>query len=623
METLVKTYLSEFNYTKKHISQFNNENYTMFIYINASCIKELALEIPFIDFQSCYEKVQNAYNIIEDLIISIAEKKTSLNPKTFYSFYHPKSGIKLDANTICKDTTIVIYETLYGFLEEDSIYYDTQISLQKQGINIFDLNDPFFKDICFYFDNPLKKDVPISDRIKYFYPDVSLCDEKCDYAGINLENMTATCDCTFNDISNNELVQVASAFLGDTIEDFLDFINSSNILVFKCIKYVFKHFTSSIGGWISVILCLVQIVMVFLYFFMDLPKIKIFIYSITRRYLSFLTISKNKNKSSPPKKEIKIDNNKKNKKINEENIFIYNPNPISNNQISEINLIKNLSKFDLKSSENKKMISFTNSKELNLINSGNQIDLSSQKTNLANKKEKDFFKEYFSTSPDDMEYDDAIIYDKRKFCEHFAECLKEKQMIAHTFIAHDDLKPRTMKIIVFVLNVIFYFIVNGLLFSESVISDLFEVNEDEEHFFSFFISSLERIIYCSLVSIAIGIITDLFFVDDKKLKGILKREKDDKNILKQKIILFIKDIQKRNLAFIIISSIILLFSFFYLLCFNYVYPYTQIELIKSSITIVIIMQMLSTLKCFLESGLRFLSFRCQSEKLYKLSKMLD
>ena len=528
----------------------------------------------------------------------------------------------MDADTICKDTTIVIYETLYGFLEEDSIYYDTQISLKEQGINIFDLNDPFFTDTCFYFDNPLKKDVPLSDRIKYFYPDVSLCDEKCNYAGINLVNMTATCDCTFNDISNNELVQVASAFLGDTIEDLLDFINSSNILVFKSIKYVFKHFPSSIGGWISVILSLVQIVMVFLYFFMDLSKIKIYIYSITKRYLSFLTILKNQNKSSPPKKSINNDD-KENKKIKEENILIYNSkNNIFNNKINEMNSIRSHNKFNIKNSENKEIISFSNTKNLNLISRRNEKDINSKKRYLV-KKEKKFFKEYFSTSPDDMEYDDAIIYEKRKFYEHLAECLEEKQIIAHTFIAQDDLKPRTMKIIVFVLKIILYFTVNGLLFSENVISDLFEVNEEEENFFSYFPRSIDRIFYGTLVSTVIGIITDLFFVEEKKLKDILKIEKNDKNILKQKIMIFIKDIQKRNLAFIIISSIILLFSFFYLLCFNYVYPYSQIEWVKSSITIIIIMQLLSTLKCLLESGFRYLSFSCKSEKLYKLSKKLD
>ena len=624
IETLVKTYLSEFNYTKKHISQYNNKNYTIIIYINANCIKELSLEMPYIDFLSCYKKVQEAYNITDDLIISIADKKSNLNPRTYYSFYHPASGLKLDADSICKNITIVVKENAMEFLDETSTYYDTQVSLTEQGINIFDLKDPFFTDICFDFDNPLKKDIPLGDRIEYFYPNVSLCDKGCEYKGINLEDMTASCDCTFNDISNNEILQDA-AFLGDTLGNILDLINSSNILVFKCIKFMFNHFTSSIGGWISVILSLIQIVTILLYFFMELPKIQIYIFSITKRYLSFLTISKKPNKDAPPKKQVIIDKkgkNKESKKIVQNNIFIYNPKDISNNKVDEMKFIKNKSKVDLKSSENKKIMSFSNNKELNLISSPNEKDLASQKS-FTVKKEKEFFKEYFSTSPDDMEFDDAFIYDKRTFCVHFAECLKEKQIIAHTFIAHDDLKPRTMKIIVFILNVCFYFIINGLLFSESVISELFKVNEEDENFFSYVPRSIGRIIYSTFISIAIGIITDFFFVGEQKLKGILKREKSDKNILKIKTMEFFKEIQKRNIAFIIISSIILLFSFFYLLCFNYVYPYTQIEWIKSSITIVIIMQILSTLKCFAESGLRFLSFKCNSEKIYKISKMLD
>ena len=153
--------------------------------------------------------------------------------------------------------------------------------------------------------------------------------------------------------------------------------------------------------------------------------------------------------------------------------------------------------------------------------------------------------------------------------------------------------------------------------------NLYEVNEDEENFFSYFPRSIERIIYCTLVSIVIGIITDFFFVQEIKFKGILIREKNDPKILKEKVVELINDIKTRNIAFITTVSIILLFSFFYLLCFNYVYPYTQIEWIKSSITIVIIMQLLSILKCLLESGLRALSFKIKNEKLYKISKMLD
>ena len=43
-----------------------------------------------------------------------------------------------------------------------------------------------------------------------------------------------------------------------------------------------------------------------------------------------------------------------------------------------------------------------------------------------------------------MEYDDAIVYDQRTFCVYLIECLKEKQMIAYTFIASDPLKIRIM-----------------------------------------------------------------------------------------------------------------------------------------------------------------------------------
>jgi hypothetical protein len=83
------------------------------------------------------------------------------------------------------------------------------------------------------------------------------------------------------------------------------------------------------------------------------------------------------------------------------------------------------------------------------------------------------------------------------------------------------------------------------------------------------------------------------------------------------------DLKKRYIAFISVVSVILIISTFYLLCFNYVYPYSQIEWIKSSITIVIIMQALSTLKCIFETSLRFLSYKLRSEKLYKISKFLD
>ena len=71
---------------------------------------------------------------------------------------------------------------------------------------------------------------------------------------------------------------------------------------------------------------------------------------------------------------------------------------------------------------------------------------------------------------DDLEFDDAIVKDQRTFCEYFIESLKERQMIAFTFIASDPLKIRIIKIILFILNVVLYFVVIGLFYSEEYIS---------------------------------------------------------------------------------------------------------------------------------------------------------
>ena len=71
------------------------------------------------------------------------------------------------------------------------------------------------------------------------------------------------------------------------------------------------------------------------------------------------------------------------------------------------------------------------------------------------------------------------------------------------------------------------------------------------------------------------------------------------------------------------TFVILLSSLYYILCFNYVYPKTQIEWVKSTILIIIIMQLLSVLKCLFETIFRFLSFKCESEKIFKFSKIFE
>ena len=121
----------------------------------------------------------------------------------------------------------------------------------------------------------------------------------------------------------------------------------------------------------------------------------------------------------------------------------------------------------------------------------------------------------------------------------------------------------------------------------------------------------------------IGYITGFFFLEESKVKGIFKRDMDNRVILKENINNLIDTLKTRYISFIIVVFVLLLMSCYYLLCFNYVYPKTQIEWIKSSIAIIIVIQILSVLQILLEAILRFLSFKCESEKLFKFGKLFS
>ena len=622
IETLVKAYSEEFSYTNNHISKFKNNEYNIIIYKNENCINELSINLPKVNFGNCYIKVKEEYKINEDLIIVIADKLNQNNPSTSYSFFHPKTGEKLEAETICKDETIIVEEKLLSFLNENDTNYDLMIFLTNQKINIFNISDEFYTNICYEYESPVNKDIPLKDRITTFYPNVTLCDEGCTNSGINLDDMTAKCNCKFNDIANNDLIK-DNVLLNSLVSEVFDIINNSNIAVFKCYKYIFKYFSRSYGGFISLFLLIGHIILSTIFLIYELNNIKRYVFSLTENYIKLISQPVNKNYEPPPKR-IKSSNKSKKDNNKEKNIKAKNSKKKILNTISISTNMINISKIKTTSKEN--LITNFNSKLKNLkLKTTNEINKQSEKEqNLKKNEQKNikYFNEYLATALDDMDYDDALIKDDRKFCEYFYETLKEKQIIANTFFASDMLKTRTLKIIIFILNIILYLVVNGLFFSENYVSEVYNL-EGEEGFFDFFPRSIDRFFYTTVVSIIVGFIVDFFFVEEKKIKGIFIREKESTINIKIEIINFLKQMKKRYILFIIIVLIILLISLYYILCFNYVYPHMQIEWIKSSIVIMLILQILSILTCLLETILRFISFHFKSERIYKISKLIS
>ena len=231
-------------------------------------------------------------------------------------------------------------------------------------------------------------------------------------------------------------------------------------------------------------------------------------------------------------------------------------------------------------------------------------------------------KEYINTEFEDMVFEDVIKRDKRKFSDYFIYKIKSNLLAINTFFISEPFKPRPIKILLFILDIDLYFFINALFINEEFVSQIFHSN-NKDNFFSFIPRCLDRCFYITLVGVIVNYLIEFFFIEEKKIKGIFKREKDSITILRYEISQVLKDMINRFKYFIIISFIIIVFTFYHISCFNNIYPHMVSEWIKSSLFIIIIMQILSISIIFFESIIRFISFKFKSEKIYKISLFLS
>ena len=138
-------------------------------------------------------------------------------------------------------------------------------------------------------------------------------------------------------------------------------------------------------------------------------------------------------------------------------------------------------------------------------------------------------------------------------------------------------------------------------------------------FIDFIFRSVDRIIYTTLVKVILNCIVDCFFVDEQKIKVILKGKNRTIKEIKFHVLQIMQKTQRKYIYFMIFSFIIMLLSLYYITCFNYKYYYITKEWIESSIFIFIFMELLTIVIIFVETSLRFFGLKLSNEKLYKFS----
>ena len=56
VQTSAKIYVSEFNYTEKHVSLYKNDKIGILFYEDPLALNDISLDIPKVDFQNCSKK---------------------------------------------------------------------------------------------------------------------------------------------------------------------------------------------------------------------------------------------------------------------------------------------------------------------------------------------------------------------------------------------------------------------------------------------------------------------------------------------------------------------------------------------------------------------------------------
>ena len=675
VEVGMKSFAKEFTYENKHISYYHNNEFSFVLYYYDMffCIDELNITITKMDLDDCNERVKNNFGYTNNsiIIIALAERKNERGESiaTFY-FYNTEYNEMVDVDEICRESKVTTSKSVEEQMDNSEKDYDSMKHLTEQNIDIFNLDSKFYTDICFHFDSPNGKDVPLKDRITAFYPNISLCDDGCTSKGVNLTSMESICECSVKSILNNDLIS-GNALLENTFGDVAEFISNSNLDVLGCASDAFnpKYMAKNTGGIIILVLFGIQIICFVLFFTISLTTITRYLYNLSE-FFANLVLVKAKEKGNntgkakkgkseekdimkvkdidlnapPPKKDDKEKIQKKKKEFNEtqqkdlrktmksankiDMIDDNNTNLNSQKSFDQLYKDKNLkARFKekiLKKEENLEKMQKMEKEGVEIYKTKHETLKAEVDNDI--KKLRDKYgvneEEYLKTEFDDMEYDDAIKYDTRTFGEYFTDKLLENQIFLNTFFNQDNLKPMTIKVILLLLNIDLYFVINGLFYSEDYISELFH-SDEEEKFFSFFPRSISRFFYTTIVGVIVSAIMGCIFIEEGKVKRVFMREKENHVEIKYQISLIIKSMKKNYIIFTIICCIISLFSWYYISCFNNVYPGVKGEWIKSSVTIIIIMQVLSFLAGLLVAIIRLLSFKCKSEKLYKLKDFFN
>ena len=498
---------------------------------------------------------------------------------------YSQSGKKLDLS-LCKDAKIEVISSINTNETIDLILEDAKL-LEKNGYDMFDPSDPFYTDVCTPFTSKYNTDISLEDRKKYYFKNISFCEENCELNAINYTYNSVSCLCR----PKKKMSYDGTKFsIVSITNEFKNVISNSNLKLLKCYELVFdgKNFLVNLGGWIMILIGLGEVAIIVLYCVYGLEPILMVI--------NFLLNQKSKTFTpNPPSK---------NKEKESEKVAIVIKENISEGESSKSIIKENVSHFSRKKihSPNVNVLVMVDDKNTKASEINNLVPPSCELKDLSQKNMlsystslgKDFKKgeslkskpTYFMTSQEEemlftdedyilMDFEEMIQYDNRSFCRIYYGLLKYKQLIIFTFLNNTDNNLKLLKISMFLFTFAMYLTFNEFFYSDDSISRNYHKKGKYD-----FLYMLPQTIFSSVISIAMNFLLKFLSLSQSDIRRIreTKNQKDAK-ILSA---LFVKFLKIKAAIFFTLIMIFVSFFWYFNSAFCAVLKKTQVNIFISA-----------------------------------------
>ena len=514
--------------------------------------------VTTINLGNCEDKLKDAYNISynESLYIKKIDviEEGMMIPKIEYDVYYKLNQtnlVKLDLS-YCSDSKIDIL---------------IPITI-TDNIDKYNANSGFYNDICYPSTSNDGTDVILKDRKSEFINNnLTICQDNCILSEYDSNINSVKCSCDV--VKSSSLFENIKIDKEKLFKNFIDIKNIANINILVCYKVLFtkKGLIKNYGSYFMILIIFIHLIII-----------------ITFYAGNFY----NKIKNIIKKISLGIDNSKfsqkENGKIKNDVGHLKNKQKIKlkNSKIIESNSKNNLKKGRVKNFKSKtKKIPNVNSRSNKIMIINKNINILNNKSKTNKKKDNDSNKVKKATSFNDeelnnLDYELALRYDKRNYCQYYFSLLKAKHAIIFAFCNNTDYNLKIIKIDLFLFNLTLFYFVNTIFFDDKTMHKIYE---DKGSFD--IIGQIPQIIYSSLISMVFSIILEFLALTGEVIIE-LKKIKLSKNFNK-KIKSLGNKIKIKFVLYFIISTIFLLCFWYYLSMFCAIYVNTQIHLIKDTI----------------------------------------